>query len=149
VRKQNGFTLIEVVVAMAILGITFTALFGLFSASVQNLRRIEDLHRYQIGAEEVMNRVLLLPVLPAAGRASGQLRHVDGDWLVRVEPWIPQDFDGSPGEAVVKIIVEVVFAGRSERRTVRLETIKPVKLSYENLNFSRAINDVFPSSVGI
>ena len=67
---QRGFTLIEVVVAVAILGLSSSALFGLFSTSVDNLRRIEKLHRYQLAAAEVMNRVLLLPVLPADGQAS-------------------------------------------------------------------------------
>ena len=143
-KGQGGFTLIEVVVAVAILGLTSVSLFGLFSTSVDNLRRIEDLHRYQLGAEEVMNRVLLLPVLPADGQASGRLRQVDADWLVRVEPWIPQDFDGRPENAVVRIIVEVGFEGRSERRTIRLETVRPSRLSYDALNFSRAIEDLFP-----
>ena len=91
-----------------------------------------------------MNRVLLLPVLPADGQASGRLRQVDADWLVRVEPWIPQDFDGRPENAVVRIIVEVGFEGRSERRTIRMETVRPSRVSYDALNFSRAIEDLFP-----
>ena len=143
-RQQRGFTLIEVVVAVAILGLTSSALFGLFSTSVDNLRRIEDLHRYQLGAQEVMNRVLLLPVLPVNGRASGSLPTVEGSWTVAVEPWIPDNFDGRPEEAIVKIRVEVEFPGRSQRRSIRLETVKPSRLSYETPDFTQAIDDVFP-----
>jgi len=49
-RNQRGFTLIEVLVAAAVLGITATALFGLLSQSSFNLRKIEDLHRYELAA---------------------------------------------------------------------------------------------------
>ena len=143
-KGQGGFTLIEVVVAVAILGLTSVSLFGLFSTSVDNLRRIEDLHRYQLGAEEVMNRVLLLPVLPAAGRARGSMSHVDAQWLVRVEPWIPQDLDGRPADAIVKIIVEVEFEGRSGTRTIRMETVKSSSMSYGTPDFSGAVDDMFP-----
>lgn len=142
--KQRGFTLIEVVVAVAILGLSSSALFGLFSTSVDNLRRIEKLHGYQIAAAEVMNRVLLLPVLPADGQAGGRLRQIDANWSVRVEPWIPESLEGRPEQAIMKIIVEVEFDGRSGRRTINLETVKPSLLTYTPQDFQGAIGDVFP-----
>ena len=141
---QRGFTLIEVVVAVAILGLSSSALFGLFSTSVDNLRRIEKLHRYHLAAEDVMNRVLLLPVLPADGQAGGRLRQIDADWRVRVEPWIPESLDGRPEQAIVKIVVEIEFDGRSGRRNIDLETVKPSPLTYTPQDFQRAIDDVFP-----
>ena len=60
-KKQHGFTLIEVMVAAAVLGIAATALFSLLSRSLSNIRTIEDLHHYQLAGEDVMNRVLLFP----------------------------------------------------------------------------------------
>ncbi len=141
---QRGFTLIEVVVAVAILGLSSSALFGLFSTSVDNIRRIDELHRYHLAAADVMNRVLLLPVLPADGQASGRLSQIDADWRVRVEPWIPESFDGRPAQAIVKIVVEIEFDGRSGRRNISLETVKPSPLTYTPQDFQRAIDDVFP-----
>ena len=141
---QRGFTLIEVVVAVAILGLTSSALFGLFSTSVDNLRRIEKLHRYQLAAAEVMNRVLLLPVLPAGGQAGGRLPQIDANWSVQVVPWIPESLDGRPQQAIVKIVVEVEFDGRSGRRNINLETVKPSPLTYTPQDFQGAIDDVFP-----
>ena len=141
---QRGFTLIEVVVAVAILGLSSSALFGLFSTSVDNIRRIDQLHRYHLAAADVMNRVLLLPVLPADGQASGRLSQIDADWRVRVEPWIPESFDGRPAQAIVKIVVEIEFDGRSGRRNISLETVRPSPLTYTPQDFQRAIDDVFP-----
>ncbi len=141
---QRGFTLIEVVVAVAILGLSSSALFGLFSTSVDNIRRIDKLHRYHLAAADVMNRVLLLPVLPADGQASGRLSQIDADWRVRVEPWIPESFDGRPAQAIVKIVVEIEFDGRSGRRNISLETVRPSPLTYTPQDFQRAIDDVFP-----
>ena len=141
---QRGFTLIEVVVAVAILGLSLSALFGLFSTSVDNIRRIDELHRYHLAAADVMNRVLLLPVLPADGQASGRLSQIDADWRVRVEPWIPESFDGRPAQAIVKIVVEIEFDGRSGRRNISLETVRPSPLTYTPQDFQRAIDDVFP-----
>ena len=143
-KRQQGFTLIEVVVAVAILGISASSIFGLLSTSVSNLTRIEKLHRYQLGSQEVMNRVLLLPVLPANGRSEGRLKGTEAEWSVRVEPWIPSDLEGRPEEAIVKITVEIEFDGRSDRRRIRLEAVKPSRLSYEPFEFVRALEDVFP-----
>ncbi len=143
-RKEAGFTLIEVVVAVTILGLSSSALFGLLGSSANNLRKIEDLHRYQLAAAEVMNRVLLLPSLPGAGRAAGRLDHVDADWTLLVEPWIPSSLEGRPGSAIVRVEVEVLWDGRSGRRRVRLETVRSASMSYDSPDFARTIDDVFP-----
>ena len=144
--KARGFTLIEVVVAAAIFGMAGTALFGLLSRSVVNLGKMEELHRYQLASEEMMNRVLLLPRLPAGGRAEGEVEGLkDARWTVKVQPWIPESLESQPSEAIVKIDVEVFWPGRSGRRNVRLETVKPVFLSYGVTDFDREIAEVFPN----
>jgi len=144
VRQDRGFTLIEVVVAVTILGLSSSALFGLFGASVNNLRKIEELHRYQLAAEEVMNRVLLLPSLPGSGRAGGRLDQMDANWTLRVEPWIPSNLDGRPAAAIVRVEVEIFWEGRSGSRRVRIETVRPAGISYDIADFGRSIDDVFP-----
>jgi hypothetical protein len=63
---------------------------------------------------------------------------------VRVEPWIPESFDGRPAQAIVKIVVEIEFDGRSGRRNISLETVRPSPLTYTPQDFQRAIDDVFP-----
>ena len=111
-KAQHGFTLIEVVVAAAVLGIAATALFGLFSRSLRNLRTIDDLHKYQLASEEIMNRVLLQASLPEA-KVEGRIERLNARWTVQVGPWIPSTLEGSPREAVMKVDVQVLWKGRS------------------------------------
>jgi prepilin-type N-terminal cleavage/methylation domain-containing protein len=143
-RGQQGFTLIEVIVAVAILGLSGSALFSLFGRSIDNIRRMEELHSYQLAGEEVMNRVLLLGSVPANGEARGRLDQIDADWTVRILPWIPQTLEGRPDQAIIRIEVEVAWDGRSGRRNVLLEMVRPSLLSYDDLEFRQAIDGVFP-----
>jgi|SRR2546426_8179710 len=143
-RNQRGFTLIEVLVAAAVLGITATALFGLLSQSSFNLRKIEDLHRYELAAQDVMNRVLLLSALPAQGEAGGALDNSGARWTVKVRPWVAAGLDKRPQEAVMKIDVTVTWPGRSSQRSILVESLKAATVAYTNYDMQGAIEAVFP-----
>jgi len=142
--RKRGFSLIEVMVASAVLGLAATALFGLFSKSLTNLRKIEDYRHYQMAGEEIMNRVLLLPSLPAGGKIEGNLKRIDGRWVVTIAPWIPADLTDQPADAVMKIDVEVLWPAQSGQRSVKLETVKASAVAYSDFDFRRAIESVFP-----
>ena len=143
-RKQKGFTLIEVIVAVAILGLAGSALFSLFGRSIDNIRRMEELHSYQLAGEEVMNRVLLLGQVPGDGEARGRLDQIDADWRVRILPWIPENLEGRPEQAIIRIEVEVSWDGRAGRRNLVLETVRPSSLRYDAIDFRQEIDAVFP-----
>lgn len=143
-RMRHGFTLIEVMVAVAVLGIAFTALFGLFSKSISNLRKIDDIRKYQLAGEDLLKRVQFLSKVPADGRAQGVFEKIGAQWKVAITPWLPNTLESKPAEAIVKIDVEVSWPGQATRRSLRLETVKPATIEYENYDFNRAIEDVFP-----
>lgn len=144
-KPQHGFTLIEVMVAAAVLGIAVTALFSLFSSSLSNLRKIEDLHHYQLAGEEMMNRVLLLASLPPGGKIEGTLKKTNARWIVTISPWIPQKLVSNIPEAVMKIDVEILWPGLAGQRSVKLETVKATTLSYSNNDFQKAIENALPN----
>ncbi|PYS56106.1 MAG: hypothetical protein DMG13_01090 [Acidobacteria bacterium] len=143
-RNRRGFTLIEVLVAAAVLGITASALFGLFSKSLFNLRKIEDLHRYELRAQDVMNRVLTLSTLPAPAKAGGVLDNIGAYWTVNVNPWAPSSLEAMPGEAVLRIEVVVTWPGRSSQRSIQVEALKVAKVAYSHYDLQSAVENVFP-----
>ena len=143
-RGTRGFTLIEVMVAAAVLGIAVTALFSLLSRSLSNLNTIEDRRHYELAGSEVMNRVLLLSVLPPEGKFEGTLVPANTRWAVTLTPWIPANLDNKPPVAVMKVDVEVFWQGRAGQRSLKLETVKAASLSYSDYDFQEAIQSALP-----
>jgi general secretion pathway protein I len=143
VSKQRGFTLIEVLVAAGVLGIAASALFGLLSRSLFNLRKVEDLHRYELVAEDVMNRVLLSSTL-APGTAEGPIDNLGAQWAVSVSPWAPPNFDAKPAQAVFRIDVAVSWPGRSSRQSIKVESLKVANVTYSNYDLQHAIEVAYP-----
>ena|ERR1051326_7203815 len=141
-KHNRGFTLIEVLVAASVLAIMATALFGLLSSSLSNLHKIEDLHRYELAAQDVMNRVLSLPDVPVPAMAQGTIENSSAQWTVSVDPWAPPTVDKETRQAIVKVRVVVTWPGRSADRNIQLESLKTTKLvSYDLQN---SIQTAFP-----
>jgi general secretion pathway protein I len=144
-KANRGFTLIEVLVAAAVLGITASALFGLFSKSLFNIGRVEDLHRYELAAENLMNEVLLFTTLPAGGEAGGVLDDSGARWNVTVQPWAPADLESKPAEGILRVVVLVTWPGRSIPRRIQIEALKPAQITYlSSYDFRAVIEDSLP-----
>jgi prepilin-type N-terminal cleavage/methylation domain-containing protein len=143
-KSRRGFTLIEVVIAAAIFGVAAASLFALLSRSLANLKKIEDVHHYQLAGEDIMNRALLLSSLPAGGSIEGNLKNPPAKWVVTVTPWIPAKLGPKEPSAIMKIDVEVRWQGRTGERNVKLESLKAANLSYGNDDFRSAIENAFP-----
>src|SRR5262245_48557520 len=130
--RHRGFTLVEVLVAALVLGIAASALFGLLSKSLFNLRKVEDLHRYELVAEDVMNRMLLSSALSAPASAEGPVDNLGATWNVTISPWAPPNLEGKPDQAVFRIDVRVSWPGRSGRPSINVEALKVAKVDYSN-----------------
>jgi general secretion pathway protein I len=66
-----GFTLLEVVVAMAVLAVAFTAMLGLHVRSLKIAAREQQYTQALLLARTLLTDVELAPQLPAAGTSSG------------------------------------------------------------------------------
>ena len=89
-------------------------------------------------------RVLLLSALPPGGRIEGDVKNVKAHWIVTLSPWIPEKLEDNIPEAVMKVNVEILWAGRAGQRSIKLETVKATALSYKNDDFQKAIEDALP-----
>lgn len=145
-KQSRGFTLIEVLVAASVLSIVATALFGLLSTSLSNLHKVEEIHQYELAAQDVMNRVLFLDPVPVPAMAQGSVANSDARWTVNIDPWAPatldQKLDTKQDQVVVKVRVLVTWPGRTSDRTIELESLKVAKT--ESYDLQNSIQAAYP-----
>lgn len=119
-RRERGFTLLELLVATAILGIAVAALLGGLSASMNNAARAFDYDRAALAAKQKMEELLVIPNLPRFQELSGELAPGVA-WRARMTPF---DLPGGLGPgAPVLDRVELLATWRSGAnvREIRLE----------------------------
>ena len=84
-RCARGFTLLEVLVALAVLAISAAALIKQTGIGLQNAQRLEEKRHASALAEVAVNRILLAPELPPLGRSSDTEEYDGRSWQIEVE----------------------------------------------------------------
>ncbi|MDQ3270465.1 MAG: prepilin-type N-terminal cleavage/methylation domain-containing protein [Pseudomonadota bacterium] len=135
-RRQRGYTLIEVIVAFALLALALTLLLGTLSGAVRQVRWSGDAGRAALHAQSLMDTVgvgqNLLP-----GRRDGQFDAGRYRWELTIEPWdepLPPNAPVVPRAPGFHRLYEIALsvewgdAGPRERlelRTLRLAPVEP------------------------
>lgn len=135
IAQHNGFSLLEILVAFAIMAVALTIVLRIFGTGVNAAVMSEDYNlAVQIG-ESLMARTGVETPLQV-GEWSGS--EVDKyDWLVKVSPMpqpsVPkprrfasqQDEDETPPPQLMRVDVEVAWGGDDERRrSLQLHALK-------------------------
>lgn len=79
--REAGFTLVEMLVALAVFSLAALALLRLEGATVSGTARLHDQAVAQIVARNIAVETLTDPVAPAFGEESGQAVNADRTWL--------------------------------------------------------------------
>ena len=83
-RTQAGYTLIEIIVAFAILALGLTLLLGTLSGATRQVRQAGDAGRAALHAQSLLDE---FGELPQAGTRDGELDQGRYLWRLEVTPW--------------------------------------------------------------
>ena len=128
---MRGFSLIEVLVAFVILALVATALFNLFSASLNNVAAAEEWSRALTIAESRLEAAAAVqPLKEGSERGGSQDGRVQ--WATTVASYAPPDADPDLERAsealamrLFRISVEVTYTGGDGKpRTLALSTVR-------------------------
>jgi len=135
-RRQTGYTLIEVIIAFAILAIALTMLLGILSNATRQVRWADDAGRAALHAESLLAQVGVGEPL-REGHTEGAFESGRYRWAMEIAPWrdpeappTTQPVDlGAPALYAVDLRVEWGDGGPRDRlqlQSLRLVTPNPL-----------------------
>ncbi len=123
VASSNGFTLLEILVALAILATAVTIIFQLFSAGLRNIAVSEDVVSAAVRAEAKMREVLSNEELT---ENSWTETTTDGyTFAVNITEALQEKTDSLPVQ-VLQIDLAITWTKNSKERSLHLKTFKTV-----------------------
>ena len=122
--REVGISLLEVLMAIALLGISFATIFSGLSAALRATDRLDRYDRGNEFATRMLNELFLDPSLTAGEVRSG-LTPSGMHWQAKTELVESRPlFDPKKPAQLVRIILEVSWRTRSGQQSVNLETLK-------------------------
>ena len=119
---KNGFTLLETLVAVAVLGTVVAAATGVLSTSLRNVSRAEDYQRVVLLGRAQMNELLALPSWRNGQRWSGQWNEVSR-WTARAER-VPEPGNQPQARELMRLVLVATWKTPRGEKTLELETVR-------------------------
>ena len=125
--RQHGYTLVEVIVAFALLALALTLLLGTLSGAVRQVRWSGDAGRAALHAQSLLDTVGVGVPLQA-GQRDGQFEDGRYRWVLAIAPWqepLPPNVPRTPSSnQLFEVALSVQWGGgpreRLELRSLRL-----------------------------
>jgi general secretion pathway protein I len=137
VKNQRGFTLLEILVASAIMGIAVAGVMSGLSASTRNASRITQYDRAAMLARAKMDELLLDEATPRNQLISANYQllesgGVQAGWQARVVPFEAAGTEITPGiVAVERVELEIWWMDGPTRRSFSMEGIRRAQIPVE------------------
>lgn len=131
---QHGYTLIEVIVAFALLAAALTLLLGTLSGAARQVRGAADAGRAALHAQSLLDQVGVGEELKPGAR-EGEFEEGVYRWALQVKPWVdpsqppaaPRD-PSAPRLLEVAMLVEWGEGGPRQRLALRTLRMQPAGL---------------------
>ena len=125
-RHRAGFTLLEVMVATALLGMAAVGLLALINQSLRNATIVAEYDRAAMWARTTMDELLAVEPLPLGRELTGALGPEAG-WRAVAEPY---EFGrGGAGQSLLaRIDLEVYWRSRGQRESIRVEAFRRIRV---------------------
>jgi len=116
-RVAAGVTLLEVIIAMTILGLGFAALFARMSQSARNITKLEKVERREMFTRNLLAQLDLVQQLRPGDASSGTFD--DGTrWRLEIQPYVPVTPQRPAGLVRAELRLEWDAAAGIQRRTI-------------------------------
>lgn len=130
---NRGFTLLEVVVALALLGIGMGVAMQIFSGGLKNIHRVSQAHRAMNHAENIMNEILSDETIISPVEFAEDLDE-DFSYSAVVDYWDPPAMELSlmmPENTMemLSVVVDVHFKNDPRGKKYRAVCLKSVSLA--------------------
>ena len=132
-RRQRGFSLIEVLVAFAILCVSVTVILQSFSTALRGVSLAADYSHATLLAESLLTRIGSQPPVQA-GEFSSDLSNVNGSddhgyrWHVSLSPYqdplLPTPGAAGATDTRLRLVVEVSWRRDGRQRHIRLTSLR-------------------------
>ena len=127
--RQRGYTLIEIIVAFAILALGLTLLLGTLSGATRQVRAAGDAGRAALHAQSLLDE---FGNLPQPQHQEGELEQGRYHWRFDVEPWTdpsprrsPAPIDPSAAR-LMHLRLQVAWGDGSPRQRVEITSLRLV-----------------------
>ncbi len=122
--RQAGVSLLEVLLAISLLGVSFATIFSGLSAALRTTDRLDHFDRANDFGAKKLNELVLDPSVVAGQMRSGVSPSGIG-WQARTQSVETRPLSGSDKPArLVQITLDLDWKTRSGRQSLRLETLK-------------------------
>lgn len=136
-NKKCGFTLLEVVIALAVVSIAVVALVQAVSGNIKSAAHLNDKMLAQWLGENHLASLLLSPTPPAEGQTEGKVEFAKQKWR-----WVQQvSATQMPNKLLLRIEIKI-FPENGENSLVTLQTyVSPAMASCDSERICRGLSN--------
>ncbi len=132
--RQEGFTLLEILVASTIMAVAVVGMLSGITGSLRNAARLTEYDQVMLAARAKMDALVVEPRLPLQTVIEGEFDPIllggrEGGWRARISPFESPPAPGPRAQMLERVELEVWWMEGEQRRTFTLEAFRRVPVA--------------------